>query len=103
MTVEKTVLGNGVTILSENVPYLRSATVGVWISGGSRDESPPENGIAHFIEHPSDTIQSGAKRASMIDVLWIFLNKTPQDRDSLCASLCRSSVVTLRPEGRPSE
>jgi predicted Zn-dependent peptidase len=65
MTVAKTVLGNGVTILSENVPYLRSATVGVWISGGSRDESPPENGIAHFIEH---MLFKGTARRRAIDI-----------------------------------
>lgn len=65
MTVEKTVLGNGVTILSENLPYLRSATVGVWISGGSRDESPPENGIAHFIEH---MLFKGTARRRAIDI-----------------------------------
>jgi predicted Zn-dependent peptidase len=65
MTVAKTILGNGITILSENVPYLRSATVGVWISGGSRDESPPENGIAHFIEH---MLFKGTARRRAIDI-----------------------------------
>lgn len=51
MTVGKTVLDGGVTILSEQVPYLRSATVGIWLCVGSRAESLPDNGIAHFIEH----------------------------------------------------
>ncbi len=65
MTVAKTILDNGVTILSENVPHLRSATVGVWISGGSRGESPPENGIAHFIEH---MLFKGTARRKAIDI-----------------------------------
>jgi predicted Zn-dependent peptidase len=65
MTVAKTVLGNGVTILSENVPYLRSATVGVWVSVGSRAESPPENGISHFIEH---MLFKGTARRQAIDI-----------------------------------
>ncbi|MGB6410501.1 MAG: pitrilysin family protein [Candidatus Deferrimicrobiaceae bacterium] len=65
MTVAKTVLGNGVTILSENVPHLRSATVGVWISVGSRDESPPDNGIGHFIEH---MLFKGTARRRAIDI-----------------------------------
>jgi predicted Zn-dependent peptidase len=65
MTVAKTVLGNGVTILSENVPYLRSATVGVWVSVGSRAESPPENGIGHFIEH---MLFKGTARRQAIDI-----------------------------------
>jgi len=65
MTVAKTVLGNGVTILSENVPYLRSATVGVWVSVGSRAESPSENGISHFIEH---MLFKGTARRQAIDI-----------------------------------
>ncbi len=51
MRVRKTVLDNGVTVLTEHIPHLRSVTVGVWMSVGSRAESPPENGIGHFIEH----------------------------------------------------
>jgi predicted Zn-dependent peptidase len=65
MTVAKTVLDNGVTILSENVPHLRSATVGVWISVGSRAESPPDNGIGHFIEH---MLFKGTARRRALDI-----------------------------------
>ncbi len=65
MTVAKTVLGNGITIVSEHVPHLRSATVGVWISVGSRAESPPENGIGHFIEH---MLFKGTARRKALDI-----------------------------------
>jgi len=65
MTVAKTVLGNGVTILSEHLTHLRSATVGVWISVGSRDESPPDNGISHFIEH---MLFKGTARRRALDI-----------------------------------
>lgn len=51
MTVERTVIGNGISIVSERVPYLRSVTAGVWVPVGSRAERPAENGIVHFIEH----------------------------------------------------
>ena len=44
-------LANGMTVAMERLPYLRSATVSVWIRSGSMHESPAENGIAHFIEH----------------------------------------------------
>jgi len=47
----KTVLPNGVRILTENIPYVRSAAVGIWVGTGSRFESASENGAAHFIEH----------------------------------------------------
>jgi predicted Zn-dependent peptidase len=48
---KKNVLDNGLTIISENIPSVRSVAVGVWIKTGSRFEYPAENGIAHFLEH----------------------------------------------------
>ena len=44
-------LPNGVRIICEKMPYVRSAAVGIFIDVGSRDEAPSENGSAHFIEH----------------------------------------------------
>lgn len=48
---DQTVLPNGVRIVSENMPQVRSASVGIWVGTGSRNESAKENGAAHFIEH----------------------------------------------------
>lgn len=42
---------NGVRIVSEEIPYVRSISVGIWVGAGSRFEQPEENGITHFIEH----------------------------------------------------
>lgn len=42
---------NGVRIVSEHLPYVRSVSVGIWVDTGSRYEAPEENGITHFIEH----------------------------------------------------
>jgi len=50
---KKTVLDNGVRILSESVQHLNSLSLGIWVNAGSRDESPEENGVSHFIEHMS--------------------------------------------------
>lgn len=44
-------LSNGVRIVYENIPYVRSASVGVWVNVGTRDEKANENGASHFIEH----------------------------------------------------
>ena len=44
-------LPNGVRILTEEVPGVRSACLGIWVGTGSRHEAPSENGAAHFIEH----------------------------------------------------
>lgn len=47
----KTVLDNGVRILSERIEHLKSVSIGIWVNTGSRDELEQENGISHFIEH----------------------------------------------------
>ncbi len=49
--IERTVLGNGVRVITEAMPHVRSVAVGIWIGTGSRNEAPQENGICHFIEH----------------------------------------------------
>jgi len=49
--VEKQVLPNGLTLLYEKVPSVRSASIGVWLKLGSRHERPRNGGVCHFIEH----------------------------------------------------
>src|SRR5712672_3778361 len=49
--IELTTLENGVRVITEVMPHVRSVSVGVWVGTGSRRESPEENGISHFIEH----------------------------------------------------
>src|ERR1041385_5352879 len=44
-------LPNGLTIITEQMQHIRSASVGVWLQTGSRDEDAEWNGISHFIEH----------------------------------------------------
>jgi len=50
-TVRATALPNGITVVTEQMPHVRSVSVGIWITAGSRNETPQENGISHFIEH----------------------------------------------------
>lgn len=49
--IRKIVLDNGVRILFERIPYLRSASIGVYFDVGSRNETTTESGMTHFIEH----------------------------------------------------
>jgi predicted Zn-dependent peptidase len=49
--VSRTSLPNGIRIITESVPHVRSASIGVWIGTGARRETPKQNGISHFIEH----------------------------------------------------
>lgn len=44
-------LKNGLTIVGEEIPYLKSVSLGIWINTGSRLESEKESGVSHFIEH----------------------------------------------------
>lgn len=50
-TYKKAVLDNGVTVVSEHYPYVRSVSIGVWVRVGSSFETADQNGISHFIEH----------------------------------------------------
>jgi len=49
--IQRTVLDNGLRLLSEEVSGMASVTVGIWVENGSRDEEQHENGISHFLEH----------------------------------------------------
>jgi len=51
LAYHKTVLDNGLRVVTEKIPSARSVAVGVWIDVGSRDEHKEENGISHFTEH----------------------------------------------------
>lgn len=48
---KKTVLKNGIRVVTEKIGYVRSVSIGIWIDVGSRDEGDDERGVSHFIEH----------------------------------------------------
>jgi predicted Zn-dependent peptidase len=49
--IRRQVLPNGLTIITEQMQHIRSASIGIWLQTGSRDEDAVGNGISHFIEH----------------------------------------------------
>lgn len=63
--VQSTRLPNGIAVLTEHMPGLRSVTVGIWVRRGSRHESPELNGICHFIEH---AVFKGTQRRTAHDI-----------------------------------
>jgi predicted Zn-dependent peptidase len=63
--IETTTLKNGIRVISEEMPHVRSVSLGVWIKTGSRRETPHENGISHFIEH---MLFKGTKNRSAEDI-----------------------------------
>ncbi|MEQ1901004.1 MAG: pitrilysin family protein [Devosia sp.] len=51
MSLRSTTLDNGMTVLTDDMPHLESASLGIWVKAGSRSESKPEHGISHVLEH----------------------------------------------------
>jgi len=49
--VQREMLPNGMTIITEEMQHIRSISIGIWVKAGSRDEDQQWNGISHFIEH----------------------------------------------------
>jgi predicted Zn-dependent peptidase len=63
--LEMTTLSNGVRVITEAMPHVRSVSVGIWIGSGSRRERGEQNGISHFIEH---MLFKGTERRSAEDI-----------------------------------
>ena len=51
MSVEVTRLPSGLSVVTDRMPHLETASLGVWVGAGSRDEKPDEHGISHLLEH----------------------------------------------------
>src|SRR5450755_944860 len=63
--IQREVLPNGLTILTEEMQHIRSVSIGIWIKTGSRDEDAKWNGISHFVEH---MVFKGTKHRSAEDI-----------------------------------
>ena len=51
MSVQSTTLDNGMVVLTDDMPHLESASLGVWVKAGARSERKTEHGISHLLEH----------------------------------------------------
>src|SRR5580658_9551701 len=49
--IQRATLPNGIRVVSEQMPHVRSVTLGIWIGSGSREESEVQTGLSHFVEH----------------------------------------------------
>jgi predicted Zn-dependent peptidase len=75
--VRKSVLSNGIRILTEDMPSMVSSTIGIWVENGSRYEVPRDNGLSHFIEHllfKGTKKRTAAQIAEEIDAVGGVLN-----------------------------
>lgn len=67
--IQKHISKNGVRIVLENIPAVRSVTIGIWVLTGSRNETEVNNGISHFIEH---MFFKGTKNRTAADIAEAF-------------------------------
>jgi predicted Zn-dependent peptidase len=77
VTIKRTLLPNGVRIVTERIDYVRSASIGIWVGAGSRDESDENRGISHVIEHmlfKGTTMRSAEQIALDMDKIGGYLN-----------------------------
>src|SRR6195952_1265592 len=63
--ISRTVLPGGLRIVTEAMPGVRSASVGIWVPVGSRDETPSLAGTSHFLEH---LLFKGTRRRDALDI-----------------------------------
>ncbi|MET9364033.1 pitrilysin family protein [Streptomyces sp. NPDC006632] len=64
-TVRRTTLPGGLRVVTETLPSVRSATFGIWVQVGSRDETPTLNGATHYLEH---LLFKGTSKRSALDI-----------------------------------
>src|SRR5260221_14579019 len=74
--VTREVLDTGLRLITETMPHVRSVSIGVWLTRGSRHESADKSGIAHFVEH---MLFKGTSSRSAEDIA--------QAIDSICGQL----------------
>ena len=65
MSVEVTRLASGLSVVTDRMPHLESASLGVWVGAGGRNEKADEHGISHFLEHMAF---KGTKRRSTREI-----------------------------------
>jgi predicted Zn-dependent peptidase len=63
--ITKSILDNGIRVITENIPYAHSVSIGIWVTTGSRHERLEINGVAHFIEH---LLFKGTAKRTALDI-----------------------------------
>jgi predicted Zn-dependent peptidase len=96
MTIQLDTLANGFRVVTERMPGLASATLGVWVDAGARHEAAHENGIAHFLEHMAfkgTTRRSARQIAEEIEDVGGYLNAyTSRERTAYYARVLSADV-----------
>ena len=106
MSVEVTRLASGLSVVTDRMPHLESASLGVWVGAGSRDEQPDEHGISHLLEHMAfkGTKRRSARQiAEEIEAVGGDLNAAHQRRiDRLLLPACSRPTCRWRSTCSPT-
>src|SRR5471030_2673998 len=96
MTLEISKLSNGLTVVSDPMPGLESAAMGIWVNTGSRNEDPKQMGISHMLEHMAfkgTTRRSARAIAEEIEAVGGQLNAyTSREQTAFHARILKADV-----------
>jgi predicted Zn-dependent peptidase len=96
MTLEISKLSNGLTVVSDPMPGLESAAVGLWVNTGSRNETPAQMGVSHMLEHMAfkGTLRRSARAiAEEIEAVGGILNAyTSREQTAFHARVLKEDV-----------
>ena len=87
--IRSTTLPNGLQVITERMPHLRSVSMGVFLDTGARDETPETNGISHFLEHmvfKGTTTRSAQQFAREVDAIGGNLDAYTS-KETICFSI----------------
>jgi predicted Zn-dependent peptidase len=96
MTLEISKLSNGLTVVSDPMPGLESAAVGIWVNTGSRNEDPRQMGVSHMLEHMAfkgTTTRSARAIAEEIEAVGGILNAyTSREQTAFHARILKDDI-----------
>src|SRR5438045_4509476 len=104
MSVELTRLSSGLVIVTDAMPHLETASLGVWVGCGSRDEREDEHGIAHLLEHMAfkgTTRRTARQIAEEIEAVGGDLNAATSVEATAYYARTLAGDVALTPDVRP--
>lgn len=98
MSLKITTLPNGLRIVTESMPEMQSASVGIWVMAGGRHETVEQNGIAHFLEHMAfkgTTRRTALQIAEEIEDVGGYINAYTSKEMTAYYARCLSDDVAL--------
>jgi len=116
MSPEITILSNGLTVITDPMPQLESAMLGVWVNAGTRNETRPVMGVSHMLEHMAfkgTETRSARDLAEEIEAVGGYLNAyTSREQTAFHARVLRADVplgvdlladILIHPTFEPAE